>query len=381
MLQTSRTAVSIFFFVNGFLHANLMARLPLYQTQLGVSNSILGSLLFTVAIGALVGMPIAGNLAKRFGSDRMATWTAIFFCLCVPLIPLAGNAWMAAILFFLMGMSMGAMDVCMNGQAVFVEQRWHKPIMSSFHAAFSIGVACGAGAGSIASSCKLGLPVHIMAAALLCLAAILWASKKLVEDPGGSEEEPTERKAFSLPPKAILPLGLIAFCCMTGEGSMTDWSAIYMSKIVGKDGAFAAIAFGTYAAGMTLGRVFGDHFTMKLGRKRLMVYDSLLAMAGLAIALSYVSVVTTLGGFFLVGLGVATVVPIVFSTAGNTKGVHPSQGIAMATSIGYTGFFIGPPAIGFLSDVFNLRVGLGFSLLLFGLMFILVLKFIKSTDR
>lgn len=381
MLHASRIAVFIFFFVNGFLHANLMARLPLFQADLRLSNSILGTLLFTVAIGALVGMPVAGSLAKRYGSGRMATWTAVFFCLCVPLIPLATNVGIAAVLFFVMGMSMGAMDVCMNGQAVFVEQRWQKPIMSSFHAAFSIGVACGAGAGSLASSFNVGLPIHIALASLLCLAAIIWASGQLVEDPGRSESESQKKKAFSLPPQAILPLGLIAFCCMTGEGSMTDWSAIYMSKIVGKDGAFAAIAFGIYASGMTLGRLFGDHFTQKLGRRKLMVYDSLLALTGLGIALSYVSVATTLIGFFLVGLGVATVVPIVFSTAGNTKGVHPSQGIAMVTSIGYAGFFIGPPAIGFLSDASSLRVGLGFSMLLFGLMFFLVLRFVKITDR
>jgi MFS family permease len=378
-IKTNRLAVATFFFVNGFLHANFMARLPLFQSNLGVSNSVLGSLLFVVAIGALVGMPVTGGLAARFGSDYMARLTALFFCFFLALTPFAQNIWLVGILLFLMGVNMGAMDVCMNGQAVFVERRWHKPIMSSFHAVFSIGMALGAGAGALFSKWEIALPIHISTLAVVSVGLILWASTRLIKEktPNTPPNE-AAKKGFSLPNKAIVPLGLIAFCCMTGEGSMSDWSALYMNKIVGQDTAFSAITFGIYATGMTLGRIFGDYLVERLGKKRLMIYDALLAIAGLSIALFYVSVPTTLIGFFMVGLGVSTIVPIVFSTAGNTKGIHPSQGIAMATSIGYTGFFVGPPIIGFLSDFYDLRLGLGVALLLFYVMFALVLKFIKE---
>jgi MFS family permease len=377
-IKRNRIAVSIFFFVNGFLHANLMARLPLFQSNLDISNSVLGSLLFVVAIGALIGMPITGRLAAKHGSDKMATTTALLFCIFIAFIPYANNVWLAGIFLFFMGMNMGAMDVCMNGQAVFVERLWNKPIMSSFHAIFSIGVASGAGIGALVSKLETLLTIHVTVLAIICFGLILWASTRLIKETSSDTTSYSKNeKGWSFPSKAIFILGLIAFCCMTGEGSMTDWSALYMHQIVGQDTAFSAITYGVYAIGMTIGRIFGDVLTESLGRKKLMIYDALLAIAGLSIALLYVSVPTTLIGFFMVGLGVSTIVPIVFSAAGNTEGIHPSEGIAMATSIGYTGFFIGPPAIGFLSDLYDLRIGLGVSLLLFCLMLFLIVKFVK----
>jgi MFS family permease len=377
-MTKSRVAVSLFFFVNGFLHANLMARLPQLQAELAISDSILGTLLLTVAVGSMIGMPIIGGLATRFGSDRMAWLMALVFCVAVPLTTMSSDVWLTGLLFSLLGASMGAMDVCMNGQAVYVERLWDKPIMSSFHAVFSIGMASGAGMGALFSKFQIPLNLHVGAMAIVSGAIILGAARFLVKENAEKTLEKEAKSSFSLSYKAIIPVGLIAFCCMTGEGSLADWSAIYMNKVVGKDPAYGAIAFGTFAAGMTLGRIFGDFTTAKFGRRQLMIYDALLATLGLSIALLHVSAATTLIGFFMVGVGVATVVPIVFSTAGNTEGVHPSVGIAMATSIGYTGFFIGPPAIGFLSDAYGLRIGLMFSLLLFVLMLFLILKFIKK---
>lgn len=372
-LQRSRLAVSLFFFVNGFLHANLVARLPQFQAQLSISDGQLGLLLFCIALGAMLGMPITGGLAARLGSENMARLMAWLFCLIVPLIPMVFNWYAAGFIFLAMGFSMGAMDVCMNGQAVYVERRWGKTIMSSFHAVFSIGMALGAGVGALFSKLEVALTTHIWCMALVSLAIIIWAGRYLIPENQPASDQPSEKaKGFRLPTAAILPLGLIAFCCMTGEGSMADWSAIYMNKVVGKDEAFSAFGFGIYAFGMTLGRLLGDFTTQYFGQKRLLLFDALAATFGLSLALAHVSVPTALIGFFLVGIGVSTVVPIVFSAAGNTPGVHPSVGIAMATSIGYLGFFIGPPAIGYLSDAYGLRTGLTFSLGLFVLMFVLV---------
>ncbi len=379
-IRINRLAVSIFFFANGFLHANLMARLPKLQSTLAISNSRLGTLLFTIALGALVGMPLTGGLAQRFGSKQLAVVSGLLFCLFVPLVSMTESVWVCGILFFMMGITTGAMDVSMNGQAVVLERMWGKPIMSSFHAIFSIGLAAGAGAGAIFSKYAIDLKIHLWLMALLSILLLVWASSKLIVEKIEKKKERTGSIGFSFPNKAILPLGLIAFCCMTAEGSMTDWSAIYMHKVVGRDLAFSAVAFGVYASGMTLGRLFGDYTTAELGKRRLMMYNCFFAIAGLSLALFYVSFTSTLIGFFMVGIGVSTIVPIVFSTAGNTHGVNPSAGIAMATSIGYTGFFIGPPAIGYLADSYGLRIGLGFPLLLFVVMFVLIFRFIKSSS-
>lgn len=380
-IHTNRFAVSVFFFINGFFHANLLARMPLYQSNMGISNSLLGTLLFTTALGAVLAMPLTGGLVDRFGSDKLGRSASVLFCLFLPLIPWVSNFWVAGLLFLLMGASIGSMDVCMNGQAVMVEREMRKPVMSSFHAIFSIGMALGAGAGALFSRFNIPLTTHLGVMAVFSLALVWWAAPRLLPEPKSEKPLGGKAKTFSLPGAAVVPLGLIAFCCMTGEGSMADWSAIYMNKVVGADKAFSAVAFGVYATGMTLGRIFGDYLTWKLGKRQLMIYDSLLTISGLAIALAYISPLTTLPGFFMVGLGVSTIVPIVFSTAGNMEGVHPSAGIAMATSIGYAGFFIAPPVIGFLADHFGLRIGLGFTLTLFVAMFGLVWVFIKPQKR
>jgi MFS family permease len=206
----------------------------------------------------------------------------------------------------------------------------------------------------------------------------IWATMHLIPDaPTKTTTQSTGKSSFRLPTKAVLPLGIIALCTMMGEGAMADWSAIYMHKVVGKNEFYSALAFGSFGTAMTIGRVFGDFFTAKLGKFSTMLFSSLFAIVGLTLAIGFVSLETTLIGFFLVGLGLANVVPIIYSTAGNTQGVEPSVGIAMATSIGYAGFFVGPPAIGFLADAFGLRIGLVFSLMLFVVMLFVILALKK----
>ncbi|MEZ4883166.1 MAG: MFS transporter [Chitinophagales bacterium] len=379
MIKNNRIAVATFFFVNGFLYANWTARLPELQSFFGVSNTGLGSLLLVSAMGALIAMPFAGWMTTQFGTKRITTLAALILCAVVPFVPMYANLLIISFLFFTLGLASGAMDVAMNGQAVFVERKWGKPIMSSFHAIFSIGMALGAFAGSWFANIHTDLTIHFFIVAGIGIIACVVAANYLVKDTPSSadlalQKEDKSESSFRLPTKAILPLGIIAFCGMTGEGSMADWSAIFMHNEIGESLAFSALAFGSFSVAMTIGRIFGDYFTEKLGKRKLLICDSLIAIAGLSIALIFATAWTTLLGFFLVGLGLATVVPIIYSAAGNTEGVSPSVGIAMATTIGYAGFFVGPPTIGFLADVYGLRIGLCFTLLLFTVMFGLILR-------
>jgi predicted MFS family arabinose efflux permease len=371
-----RLAIAACFFVNGFLYANWTARLPELQSFFNISNSTLGTLLFTTALGALVSMPITGWITSKYRSEKTTVVVGMLFCCVIPFIPVSDNLWLARLAFFMTGFTSGAMDVTMNGQAVFVERAWKKPIMSSFHAMFSIGMAAGAGTGALFSHFETALTTHFMVVAIASLVTVI-VSAGAITGTLFVEAAPQAKtgSTFQLPAFSILPLGIIAFCVMTGEGSMADWSAIYMHKVVGESEAFSALAFGIFGAAMTIGRLFGDYTTHKLGKQRLLLWNCIIAITGLSLTLIVVSAITTLIGFFMVGLGLATVVPIVYSTAGNTKGIQPATGIAMASTIGYTGFFVGPPAIGYLSDAFGLRIGLGYTLILFVLMMILILIF------
>jgi MFS family permease len=383
-LLINRIAVSIFFFINGFLYANWTARLPELQRFFGVNNSQLGTLLFSIALGSMVSMPFAGWLGSKFGSDKIVVLASLLFCMAIPMVALSQNEWIVRLCFFFLGAASGSMDVTMNGQAVLVERLWGKIIFSSFHAIFSIGMALGAASGGLFSSFQIPLQSHLLIIAIIGVFPILWASTKLIKDtPIVNENTVSVEKTNKFAAlKLILPFGIIAFCCMTGEGSMVDWSAIFMNKVVMQNEVISAWAFGTFGVAMTIGRIFGDYFTDKLGKQKLMLIDAFLASFGLAIALVFVSVWSTFVGFFLVGLGLSTIVPIVFSSAGNLKNVSPSAGISMATSIGYAGFFIGPPTIGYLAEVFGLRIGLGFVLFLFVLMagVLLIISRKKSVD-
>jgi MFS family permease len=385
-MKINRLAVSIFFFTNGFQYANWVARLPEVQTLYGVSNTTLGTILLCSAAGAMTAMPFAGLLTVRVGSRLVTIATALAFVLTIPLIPLLSNLWLIGGLFFLFGVMGGSEDVAMNGQAVYVERLYQRPILASFHGVWSIGTASGAGFGALFAQFGIGLFYHFLTISMLSLAAILWASLHLIKDDILSNEtgatkatkNESNNSTFRLPTKSILPLGIIAFCGMTGEGSIGDWSAIYMHKIIGQNEAFSALAFGAFTLAMTIGRLVGDSFTEKYGKRKQLIISSLLSIVGMSLTLAFINPNTVLIGLFIVGLGISTIVPIVYSAAGNTEGVTPSVGIAMATTIGYSGFFVGPPVIGYLADVYSLRIGLLFSLMLFIVMLIFVVQKIKK---
>lgn len=370
-LKVQRITVSAFFFFNGFLYANWAARLPELQESLGISHSSLGTILFILALGAVIGMPFTGWLAVRYGSAYITKLFAIVLCTAIAMIGFPSSMAVESIVFFFIGLFNGGMDVTMNEQAVLVERQWKKPIMSSFHGLWSVGMAVGAGTGALFSKSQTDLKIHFIVVAAISGLALVWASRYLIKS---KPESSGKEKTFVLPTRLIAPLGFIAFCGMLSEGSVGDWSAIFMNKIVGATESFSALAFGAFAAGMTTGRFTGDYFTMHYGKKKLLIADGLLAITGLAIVLGFASVWSTFLGFFLAGLGLATVVPVIYTTAGNAPGVSPSVGIAMATTIGYSGFFVGPPVIGYLSDSFGLRIGMTFPLVLLVLMVVIIAR-------
>jgi MFS family permease len=377
-LLISRISISAFFFTNGFLYANWTSRLPELQKYFGLNDGQLGIVLFYIALGSIVGMPLAGFLCNKFGSHKMVRIYALLFCIAIPMVAFSQNVWLIKVLFFFLGASSGSLDVSMNSQAVLVERLWGKIIFSSFHAVFSIGMALGAASGSLFSGFGIALQPHLWFWAIVFMVVVASASTKLVKehpDKSTSIKEKIEGSKWKAL-IAILPFGVIAFCCMTGEGAMVDWSAIFMNKVVGQSEVISAWAFATFGIAMTIGRTFGDCFIERYGKRKMMFFDAIIATIGLGLSLFFANFTFTFIGFFLVGLGLSTIVPIAFSSAGNLKSVSPSVGISMVTSIGYSGFFIGPPTIGYLSEVYDLSIGLSFVLALFVIMILLTLNYL-----
>lgn len=363
-----RIAVVIFFFVNGFLYANCTGRLPELKDYFGVSNSTLGTMLFTTAVGALIAMPLTGWLTTRYNSGKLTIYAGFLFCCIIPFIPYSQNIWIGRLSFFLTGFFSGAMDITMNGQAVFVERKYKKTIMSSFHAAYSIGMALGAGAGSLFANDHYPLRYHLLYVAVGGIISLAIVSPVILQQQAGNTTVAPEKGGKQRVPVLIWLIAVIGFCGMTGEGSIVDWSAIYMHTVVGKTKAFSALAVGSFATAMTIGRLFGDRLIDKAGKQTILLCSCFAAIAGLAISLLFISAPAVLLGLFLVGIGLSNIVPLTYSTAGNIKGIEPAAGIAIASTIGYSGFFVGPPTIGYLADSYGLRLGLCFTLGLFLIM-------------
>lgn len=369
-MSPARLAVKIVFFLNGFIYANWVSRLPRIQEIFDLSNGGIGLILLSASVGAVTAMPFTGWAIIKNGSRRITLFSAMFFCAVVPLIPLMPDFYFLMLLFFVMGISTGMLDVAMNAQAVMVEQQHGKPIMTSFHALFSIGMMLGALSGSFFVQLGLPLLIHLMVVVGLSLLTIVWVRYNLIRD-SPSKETVHEGPAFRLPNAAIIGIGVIAFCCMLGEGSMADWSTNYMEKIAGASRALAPVGLSAFAFAMTFGRIFGDKAREKFGDKKLLVVCSLVATAGLALSLTFIQPIVVIVGFSIVGLGLSVVVPIAYSIAGNTKDLPPGVGLAMVTTVGYTGFLFGPPIIGFLADWQNLRFALMFVVILFVIMTVL----------
>lgn len=276
------------------------------------------------------------------------------------------------VLFFAMGISTGMLDVAMNAQAVMVEQQHEKPIMTSFHALFSIGMMLGALSGAAFVKISSNLFFHLSTVVVLGLLGMAWSRYHLILD---KPTEAHEGPAFRLPNAAMLSIGGIAFCCMLGEGSMADWSTNYMEKVVMADRVTAPLGLSAFAMAMTLGRVFGDKARLKFGDRKLLIVSGVIATIGLGVTLTFPYVPTSIAGFFIVGFGLSAIVPIAYSIAGNTKDLPPGVGLAMVTTVGYAGFLFGPPIIGFLADWQTLRIALTFVLFLFSIMTLLSMQY------
>ena len=331
-----------------------VSRIPAIQATLHLSPGRLGTLLLTSTAGALIAMPLTGWAIHHVGSRAMTIAATVLFCLSLPLLALASSPdWLAAALF-IYGATAGAMDVAMNAQGVALEHQYGCPIMSGFHALFSVGGMAGAALGAGAAAIGMAPLPHFIFSAVGFGAIGAAVFGTLMPD---KTHENGAHFAFRFTRRLAL-LGLLGFCILVGEGAMADWSAIYLRNSLGTSAAVAAIGYAVFSGGMTVGRFLGDAAAAKLGRVRLVRHGALLATAGLSIALLTGGVAATMAGFLCVGLGFAGLIPIIFGAGGRTPGVAPGVGIASVTTAGYLGFLAGPPIIGFTAEFTSLRTAL-----------------------
>lgn len=358
-MRSARLGVAAIFFLNGFGFASWVVRIPAVQEKLALSEGPLGIALLGAAVGLLISTPLAGWLVSRLGSRPVVGVTTLLVSLVLLPLALAPNLPLLVLANVAGGAAAGALDVSMNAQAVEVEKRYARPIMSSFHAAFSFGGLAGAASGGLVASLGIGVLAHLAGVAVLSAAAAFAAYRPLLPastDAGGSEKD--AGPAFARPTRELLRLGVISFCVLLGEGAIADWSAVYLHGTLQTGPGFAAAGYAAFSLTMATGRLVGDGLTARLGPARLVRAGAALAAGGLGLALAIEHPFVALFGFACAGAGFSIVFPTALSAAGRTAGTSAGPAIAAVSSLGYLGFLIGPPAIGFVAEAFGLGVAL-----------------------
>jgi MFS family permease len=348
-----RIAVSSLFFLSGFCFSSWASRIPSIQQKLHLSNAGLGTVLFALPIGLMVSLPLAGWLVAKYGSRIIVINAAVLYACTLPFIGFVQETWQLMIVLFIFGLGGNLLNISMNTQGVGVEAIYNRSILASFHGIWSLAGFTGAAIGTLMISQHISPYFHflIITSAALLIVLCAW-SYTLTTDTNRNTDQPI----FAKPDKSLLNLGIIAFCCMICEGAMFDWSGVYFQKVLNARAAWIGAGYTAFMSTMAAGRFVADWLVTRFGIKRILQTSGIVIATGLSIAIIFPYIVTAIVGFILVGAGVSSVVPLVYSAAGKSKVVSPGVALAAVSTIGYLGFLIGPPVIGFIAEASSLRV-------------------------
>nr|WP_314219642.1 MFS transporter [Streptomyces sp. DSM 40713] len=394
-LTRLRIALTTFFALDGFVFAGWVVRIPAIKEQTGASPSTLGLALLGVSAGAVITMMFTGRLCSRYGSHPVTVVCAVLLSLSVTLPPLTHSATALGAVLLLFGAAYGSINVAFNSAAVDLVAALGRPVMPTFHAAFSLGGMIGAGLGGLVAG-SLSPTHHLLSLGIIGLLVTALTAPTLLrlEPPRSPEpatsgpehpttgprptttgpehpttgprptttgpEDPAPAKAAPPRPtprarRLVVVFGLIALCTAYGEGALADWGALHLRQDLGSSAGVAAAGYACFALAMTVGRLTGTTLLERLGRTRTVVIGGGVAAAGMMLGALAPALWAALLGYSVAGLGLANLFPVAVERAGALAG--PS-GVATASTLGYGGMLLGPPAIGFMADWLSLPAAL-----------------------
>ena len=351
--RAARLSIGAFFFIAGLCFASWASRIPDIKQHLQLSDGGLGAVLFALPVGLMVSLPFSGWLVHHFGSRKMVLLAAILYPLILCNIGLVQQTWQLVVVLFVFGLMGNLFNIAVNTQAVSLEVLYGRSIMASFHGIWSLAGFTGAAIGTLMINFHLTPFIHfcIIAAVAFLMMALLYRNS-LRQDINAGDDRPL----FAKPDATLLKLGLIAMCCMVCEGAMFDWSGVYFQKVVVVSKGLIPLGYTAFMCTMAGGRFAGDKLVTRLGTLRMLQLSGLVIATGLVIAIVFPTLVTATLGFMLVGIGVSSVVPLVYGVAGKSTVFSPGVALAAVSTIGYLGFLAGPPMIGFIAQAVNLRL-------------------------
>ncbi|MET7595698.1 MULTISPECIES: MFS transporter [unclassified Streptomyces] len=359
-LTRLRLAITAFFALDGFVFAGWVVRIPAIKEQTGASASSLGLALLGVSAGAVITMMLTGRLCRRFGSHPVTVVCGVLLALSVALPPLTHSALTLGAVLLVFGAAYGCINVAMNSAAVDLVAALRRPVMPGFHAAFSLGGMLGAGLGGLVAA-HLSPTRHLLGLTAIGLLVTAVAGRTLLrqEPPVPPDRTDAEQKAprrLDGRTRGLVAIfGLIALCTAYGEGALADWGALHLEQDLDAHPGVAAAGYSCFALAMTIGRLSGTTLLERLGRTRTLVAGGTTAMLGMLVGSLAPSVWAALLGFAVTGLGLANIFPVAVDRAGALAG---PTGVAAASTLGYGGMLLGPPAIGFMADWYSLPAAL-----------------------
>ena len=348
----------MFYFGMGLCFATWASRIPDIKTTLQLSEGDLGTILFALPLGQLLIMPFSGKLVSRFGSHRMLVFSLLFYVFSMTNLGLATNAWQLSAGLFVFGIFGNLSNIAVNTQGVYTEVLFKKTIMSSFHGMWSFAGFMGALVGLAMLAFDLTPYIHFLIVGGVVFLMMAFNFKFLIK----AKETIKVKKAkmFSKPDSALIWLGIIGFCSMASEGVMFDWSGVYFKDVIKAPGPLVILGYTSFMIMMAGGRFLGDGLIRKFGRKNVLKISGIMISTGLFIAVFFPFIIPSTLAFMLVGLGVSTIVPTVYSLAGKNPNVSPSIALTTVSSVSFLGFLMGPPIIGYIAELSNLRFSFAF---------------------
>lgn len=351
--RAQQRATRAAFFIPGFVIATWAPIVPFAKLRAGLDDAQLGLVLLCLGLGSLAAMPLAGALAARQGCRRVMLASSLLMLALLPLLAFVSDAWLLGGVLLLLGASMGAMDCTMNIQAVVVEREAARPMMSGFHAYYSIGSL----AGAVAVTLMLGAGAPVLAATLAVSAVVLLLAA-VPSRAWRGERARGGAAVFAVPRGVVLGIGLVCFVSFLAEGAMLDWSAVFLHEVKGVELERAGWAFVVFNLTMTATRLAGDAVVARVGRTWTVLAGGWLGAAGLALAMLAPGLGLGLVGYALLGVGCANIVPVMFTLAGEQRRMPEHLAIPAVTTLGYAGVLAGPALIGFVAQGASLTVAL-----------------------
>ncbi|WP_072144811.1 MFS transporter [Hymenobacter sp. AT01-02] len=375
--QRARVAIALFFFVSGFGFATWASRIPTIQQRLGLDEAQLGGVLFALPLGLMLTLPITGWLLQRFSSRQVMMVGAVLYNAALALLGFAQHTWQLVALLFCFGSSRNLLNISVNAQSVGVQRLYPHSIITTFHGVWSVAGFAAAAVGSGLVQMGVLPNYHFVGVAVVLTAVAVYFFPNTLPLPPAQEER---KSGFSLPDKSLLKFGVISFACMACEGTMYDWSAIYFQKAAHVPKETATLGFAAYMVAITTGRFGGDWLVSRFGVKPMLHYSGLLITVGMSLAALVPTALGAGAGFVLVGLGVSCVVPLVFGLVGRTTTLNSGTAIAGISTIGYFGFLVVPPLVGFVAEAASLRWSFGLVAVL-GAVLVLLVRLLPNPDE